>query len=604
VRDAAGHLNLATLALPATTTAAPGGTAWRWQLPEIALSGSNLTLEDRGTKPAARLALRDIALRLRGLSQDSTQPLDVELALRVADAGRLSSRGRFRADTLAYQGRVEASGIDLRPAQPYLQQAADLSLLSGKFGLTLDVTASPDRTSLRGEADVRDLRTVDNALKQDFVQWKRLRARKIEFDTTPRPQLHIRELIADAPYARVVVGADRSLNLSHVLRRDDADADNSDDETAPTMDFVIDILRINNASANFSDLWIQPHFAVGIQDLGGTIRGLSSQDGTRATVDLQGAVDRYAPVTISGEINPLSAALYSNLSMSFRNMDLTSVTPYSGRFAGYEIRKGKLSVDLEYHIKSRKLDAKHHLVVDQLELGDHIDSPDATSLPVRLAIALLKDRHGVIDVQLPVSGNLDDPKFRLGPLVWKMVVNLVVKVVTAPFALLGNLFGGGEDVNQVTFIPGTAQLDELGRQRVEGLRKAMVERPGLRLDLPAAWSAEVDRPAMLRRQLEAQLADVAPLAGTDRYRQLVAAWQEEAGKAPLPGKTEAEIEAALLGRYVVGDGELEDLGRRRAMAIQELLFATQQIDPVRVFVVDGKPAAADAQALRIDLLLK
>jgi hypothetical protein len=223
---------------------------------------------------------------------------------------------------------------------------------------------------------------------------------------------------------------------------------------------------------------------------------------------------------------------------------------------------------------------------------------------VRLAIALLKDRHGVIDVQLPVSGNLDDPKFRLGPLVWKMVVNLVVKVVTAPFALLGNLFGGGEDVNQVTFIPGTAQLDGLGRQRVESLRKAMVERPGLRLDLPAAWSAEVDRPAMLRRQLEAQLAEVAPQAGPDRYRQLVAAWQEEAGKAPLPGKTEAEIEAALLARYVVGDGELEDLGRRRAMAVQELLFATQEIDPVRVFVVDGKPAAADAQSLRIDLLLK
>jgi hypothetical protein len=298
-----------------------------------------VTLEDRGTKPAARLALRDIALSVRGLSQDSRQPLDVALALRVADSGRLASRGRFRADTLAYQGRVEASGIDLRPAQPYLQQAADLSLLSGKFGLTLDVTAGPERTSLRGEADVRDLRTVDNALKQDFVQWKRLRARKIEFDTAPRPQLRIRELIADAPYARVVVGADRSLNLSHVMRRTDADAGNTDDETAqpapvaepgdaipaavvaaPAMDLIIDILRINNASANFSDLWIQPHFAVGIQDLGGTIRGLSSQEGTRATVDLQGAVDRYAPVTISGEINPLSAALFSDISMSFRNM--------------------------------------------------------------------------------------------------------------------------------------------------------------------------------------------------------------------------------------------------------------------------------------------
>lgn len=626
IRDASGQLNLAALLsarMPTATAAHDASAPWQWQVPSIQLTGGEVALEDRGVKPAARATLRDIALKVTGLSQDASQPLDVDLGLRVDETGRFAARGRLQTDAARFQGKAEASSIDLRPLQPYVQQAADLSLLSAKLGFAFDVDASPQRTSLRGEADIRDLRTVDNALKQDLVQWKRLRARQIEYDNAPRQRLRIQELAFDAPYARVMVGQDRSLNLSHVLRADTGAATPASASTQAGMDIEIGLVRVGNGSANFADQWIQPHFAVGIQDLNGTIKGLSSDERSRATVDLKGAVDRYAPVVISGEINPLSAALYSDMSLSFRNLDLTSATPYSGRFAGYEIQKGKLSAELVYHISSRKLDARHHIVVDQFELGDPVESPDATSLPIRLAIALLKDRHGVIDIQLPVSGNLDDPQFRLAPLVWKMVVNLVVKAVTAPFALLGSLFGGGEELNQVTFIPGTAQLDDAGRQRLESLRKAMVERPSLRLDVPAAWSPDIDRPAMLRRQLEAQLADVAARSGSDRYAQLLAAWQEEAGNASLPpavaafekekrqrkdaqppAETLAQLEEALLARLVVDDEELADLGRRRAQAIQDVLFETQDVDPVRVFVVDGKPAAADAQQLRIDLLLK
>jgi hypothetical protein len=280
-------------------------------------------------------------------------------------------------------------------------------------------------------------------------------------------------------------------------------------------------------------------------------------------------------------------------------------------------------VELTYRIKDRKLDAGHHFLIDQLELGERVESPDATSLPVRLAIALLKDRHGVIDVSLPVTGSLDDPQFRLAPLVWKAIFNLVVKAATAPFALLGSLFGGGEEVNQVNFAPGTATLDDAGRQKLESLRKALIERPALRLDVPAAFSPEVDRPAMLRRQLDAQLAAVAPKAGPDRYTQLVAAWRADAGTTPLPALAAAfeadrrkpkdaqppadalpQLEQALLDRFVVGDEELADLGKQRATAIQDILFATQEVDPVRVFVVNGAPAKSDAQQLRIDLVLK
>ena len=601
-RNGDGSLNLATLA--GTQPSTQGGQAWRWSLPELTIADSDLSLEDRGIKPVPRVVLHDLGLHVTGLTQDLAKPIDVELAVSVGAGGSLVARGRAQPDPGSFTGRIEARDIDLRPLQPYIAQQADITLLSGRVGAALDVQASPTHLVVRGEAAAQDLRTVDNVLRQDFVQWKRLRASGLEFDSAPKPRLHVRQLDADSPYARVIVGSDRQLNLSQILHQSTPEPTARSSVLQPPLGVTIDLVRIQGGAANFSDLWIQPNFAVGILDLVGTVQGLSSQEGSRATVELKGAVDRYAPAVIRGEINPLSASLFSDLAMSFRNMDLTTVTPYSGRFAGYEIKKGKLSLDLDYHIQSRRLDAKHHVVLDQLELGDHIESPDATSLPIRLAIALLKDRNGVIDVQLPVSGSLDDPQFRVAPLVWRMLGNLVIKVATSPFTLLGNLFGGGDEVNQVVFVPGTVELDEPSRQRLESLRKAMVERPGLRLDVPAAWSAEVDRPALLQRQLAAQLAEVAPTAGPDRYQQLVAAWREEAGAQPLPATTAEGIEKALLERYAVGEEELEDLGRRRALAIQDLLFATRELDPVRVFVVDGKPAAADAQQLRVDLQLK
>ena len=658
-READGSLNLTALAGPGKPAAAAGPAApmqpaattagatpavatpaWTWQVPEIAVSDLKLAIEDRSVKPAAQIVVHDLTLSLQNLTQDDSKPLAVDLSLRVGEMGRIASRGDLSLHDLAYKGRLEISDLDLTPVQPYLQRETDMTLLSGRLGAALDIGYKGGSVSAGGDVDVRDLRSIDNLLKQDFVKWTRLQARGAEFRSSPQ-RLRIRELVADAPYARVIVGGDRALNITHVLHPGALPAAPEADDSAapaepaaavekpvaaaaaPPMDIAIDLVRINNATANFSDLWIKPNFAVGIVDLGGTVKGLSSKADSRAVVDLKGSVDRYAPVLISGQINPLSATVYSDIAMSFRNMDMTTVTPYSGHFAGYEISKGKLSVELSYKVQDRKLNAGHHFVIDQLELGERVESPDATGLPVRLAIALLKDRHGVIDVDLPVTGSLDDPKFRLAPLVWKAIFNLIAKAATAPFALIGSLFGGGEDVNQVSFVPGTATLDDAGRQKLESLRKALVERPGLRLDVPAAFSADIDRPAMLRRQLEAQLAAVAPKAGPDRYRQLLAAWQAEAGTAPLPPLAAAfeadkrkpkdaqppaesipELEQALTGRFVVGDEELTDIGKQRAAAIQDVLFATQEIDPVRVFVVNGAPAAADAKQLRIDLVLK
>jgi hypothetical protein len=584
--NAAGRLNLQDLlgttpaaTQPAATVAAP----WHYEVPDIRISGLLLNAEDQGLDPHPRLQLGDITLGLQGYSSDDTRPVDLTLALQVNHSGHLQAAGQVLPRDLSGKGTLALTGIDLTALQPYLQRDTDMTLLSGRLGAQLALQRTGSGALLaQGDAEVSDLRSVDNLLRQDFVKWERLQARGIEFRSDPQ-RLRVRELLARAPYARVVVGGDRILNLTHILNppgkariQVQTEGQSAVAALGPPPDIAIGVVRIEKAAANFADFWIKPNFAVGLLDLDGSIKGLSSKAGSRAQVDLHGMVDRYAPAVIGGEINPLAASAYSDLSMSFRNMDLTTVTPYSGHFAGYQIRKGKLSVELSYKIKDRQLDAGHHIVIDQLELGERVESPDATALPVRLAVALLKDRHGVIDVQLPVTGSLDDPQFRLSPLVWKALLNLVSKAATAPFALLGGLFGGSdEQINQIAFAPGSSTPDAASQARLETLRKALVERPGLELEVPAAWSPEHDRAALVRRQL--------------------------ALRPPVAGDQSA---AEALPEPVVSDAELAELGKARAAAVQDALFSQGGIDPARVFVTNGAPASADAQQLRVDLTLR
>jgi hypothetical protein len=272
-----------------------------------------------------------------------------------------------------------------------------------------------------------------------------------------------------------------------------------------SMAIAVDAIDIVDGSANYADLWIQPHFAVGIQSLNGSILGLSSNPNSHAKVELKGKVDRYAPVHIWGETNPLAATTYSDIKMNFKGVELTSATPYSGHFAGYKIEKGKLSVDIDYKIENRQLTAAHKFVIDQLELGERVESADAIHLPLKIAVALLKDRNGVIDIDLPVTGSLDDPQFRVGPLIWKAVLNLLTKIATAPFALLGHLFGGGEQMNYIDFDPGSAVLDASEHDKLVALVKALKEKEKLELDVPITYSADVDRPGLAAAHLNQRL---------------------------------------------------------------------------------------------------
>ncbi len=620
---------------------------WVVALPLIETSGLKITFEDRTIEPVVAVTLAPVDVKLTAFESTLAEPLGVEARIGIDGEGEFTTHGTVDLNTTATALDLELKNFDLRGMQPYIARVTDMTLTSGKLGVKGKLALNPakqDDTLLprfAGTVDVARLHTIDNALEEDFIRWDALRALGVEYDQQ-RSRLAIKEIITRRPYARVIIASDGTINVTQVLSPQRLADEAAGGEPAPAadekpFDVRVGIIRVDKASANFADYSLAPFpsFATGIQELSGTVSGISSSPDSRAEIKLVGKVDAYAPVTIEGEVNYLSADTFTDLKLAFDNMELTTFTPYSGKFAGYRIEKGKLSVQFNYHVENRKLDAQHKVVLNQLQLGERVESKDATKLPVRLAVALLKDRNGVIDLDLPVTGSLDDPKFRLGPLIWKIVVNVITKIVTAPFALLGKLFGGGEQVNQLTFAPGGSEPQGESRARIESVSKALLERPGLELEVPMVVNPDLDRPKLQRVRLEERLVvvkrhellakrkpvdtlDAAMLADRNEYYRLLneLALQEQIiaedvakknRKGPEPEMLESEITALedlVLPHIEVPDTDLAELGRQRAQTVQDLLLASGEIEPARVFVITAPPAPNEGGLIRMDLSLR
>ncbi|HEY6457075.1 MAG TPA: DUF748 domain-containing protein [Steroidobacteraceae bacterium] len=645
-----GSATTATPAPPVTATSASAPT-WTVKVPSVDLHGLAVDFQDRTLKPAPTVKLAPLDVSVAQFQWPFGPALAVQLKAGLDNSGSVTAQAQVTLPDVAVKAHAQLTGFNLPVVQPYLARYTALTLLSGQLGAKVDLERdAKGRLTVAGETAVTGFRTIDDELRLDFIKWDRLTIAGIKYRSDPA-SLSIGTVRAQAPYARVIIDRNRHLNITEALEpAGTATVAPPPEATTPaasattrtvalaapahstSMPLAIRTVVITNGSANYADQWIQPHFAIGIQQLNGSIDGLSSAAASRAKIDLTGSVDRYAPAHIWGETNLLSQSTYTDISMSYRGIELTGVTPYSGHFAGYKIAKGKLTADLKYHIENRKLTASHHIVVDQLQLGDKVESPDAINLPLKLAISLLKDRNGVIDLDLPVTGSLDDPQFRIGPIIWKVFVNLLEKAVTAPFSLLGHLFGGGDHVNIVEFAPGSAALDATAKARLDSITKALDARPGLELDVPNTFSTVTDTPALAQGRLHsllqqrAGIAEDAPLPTEPaaQFNLLLTQYRAELGaKAPLPpltmtltsakkvkGETpdyapaSAELTAALLGRVKVADTELQKLGNERAHAVQDALLRGTDIDPARIFLINGAAQPPPGSTVRLELALK
>ncbi len=651
---------------PAAGAAADSSSSWRFDLREFALRDASISAEDRGTKPAVKVMLAPLSLTLQGASLDLAKSLKVAFDTRINDSGSVSVSGQMTPRPLSANVALKLSGIELATLQPYVAQYTSMTLQGGTLNADgiLRYGFSKPVLQFAGNLSVAKLHTIDNALLQDFITWDRLDVQGLKYQHDP-DRLDIDQVLAVKAYARVIIEPDTTNNVQRVLagpgatvtalagpgetpitatappaprtkrhHRSNGRAQASiASAPAPGMPLTIKTILIQSSETDFADLSVKPNFATGIQQLEGSVSGLSSQAKSRAHVDLHGSVDQFAPVSIVGDLNVSSAALFTDLTMSFHNIELSTFNPYSGKFAGYNISKGKLNTDLHYLVEGRKLDAQHHIVIEQLEFGDKTESKEAVSLPIKLAVALMKDRDGVIDLNIPVTGSLDDPQFKLGPIIWKVFVNILEKAVTAPFALLGSLFGGGPDMQFIDFKPGAAELDAAAVQKAQTIVKAMSERPQIKIEVPIAAVKELDAPLLVEAQLQAHIQAVqssgavhkksaaVPFEQLDPASQLdllAQIYTQDAGSQPKypdsiaamkskPDSVAAKIDYlthALRDRITVGEAELTALGQQRAMNLQQALLNGTQIDADRVFLVSNDKAKNDAGRVRLEMSLR
>ncbi len=625
--------------------AAAAAPEWKLQLKRLAITNAQVDLQDRTVTPAVDFKLAPLALEASDLSLDMNQPVPITLETTLDGVASLKAQGQVIPETLAAELDVALAGLPLPKLQPYFADMAAVDVARGTLSATGKASlAAPDAEPylrFAGEATVAQFQAVDRAQKEELVSWKQLQIEGMDLALWP-DALIVKRMTFQQPFLRAVIAPDQSINLVRVISPETGVSapavavQTAAPTTAPEMTIRIDEIRLQRATLSFADNFIQPNFQARIESLDGSIRGLSTQPNSRAKVDLEGfVVNKFSPVTIHGELNPFRYDQQTDLKLAFRNIDLPVFNPYSGRYAGFAIAKGKLTTELDYKIRDRKLEAGHRIVLDQLEWGEATESQEKVSLPIRLATSLLKDRNGVIDINFPVAGTLDDPSFRIGPVVWQIVKNLVVKIVTAPFAFLGSLFEGAEDAQFVVFTPGDATLTPEQQQGLAALAKGLADRPQLRIEVPAAPVPELDTEALTERRFLAALGALAKtpegetfaldaLEPEDRIDLLRDLYKEQFGsRAKIPDAAEPPedadraakrglrdahevtwLTAELLPRFAPTDAELTALGQARAEAIQSALLTAGELDPARVFVTGVAPLPAKDGKVSLELALK
>lgn len=648
-----GALNLATLLPPAAPAAreAKPEPAWSLELEKLALDECGVRFEDRVPATPVVVTVDPLSATVDRFSLAKGRRINVGVRARVNRGGSLTANGSVVLEPLSASLRVDGRALDILPVQPYFTDRVNLLLTSGQLtasgDLALSTTARGIRATYKGRAGVDKLAAVEKSTSEDFVKWDTLFLGGVEFASDP-PALTIAEVSLSSFYSRLAINADATLNLRGVMVPiAPAGAPPPGSPPAPSpaalapgepaapaetgMPIRIAKVTLQGGTVDFADRLVKPNFSTSLKEVGGRLTGLSSDEASTADLDLRAKLEDYAPLEISGKVNPLARELAVDLKVAFHDIDVSPLSPYSGKYVGYTISKGKLFLDLSYSIANRRLKATNTLFVDQLTLGDPVDSPTATKLPVRLALALLKDRKGEIHIDLPLSGSLDDPKFSVWGLVGEALENIIVKAATAPFALLGSLFGHGEDLSSVEFDEGRVALGAAGVEKVKTLVKALTDRPALKLDVTGYVDPLRDGEGLRRlhfeRKLKAQkvkdLASHGVAVDTsvddlklepDEYpRYLELAYKDETFPKPrnvlgmakdLPG---AEMEKLMLTHLTVTDDDLRVLAQQRADEVKNQL-ARAGVGGERVFVVEPKTLAAQKKdalkSSRVDFVLR
>ncbi|MBU9688745.1 DUF748 domain-containing protein [Burkholderia multivorans] len=685
-----GNIDLAAFASPAQPAvpqrtvarkAQAAAPSWHYRIDALNVKEASANFTDLSTPRPVKLAIKPLDLSVQKLGDDMTKPLPVQLKATLNRKGSLNVAGDVTAQPLKLALKIDGNRVDAAAFEPYFGSALNATiasaLLNAQGNLTFAQAKGTMRAAYRGNVALVDVRMLDKATSDPFAGWRSLALTNLKANYDDKgTDVDAARVTFSNFYGRVLLDAQGRLNLNDIVAKETGPAqsltrDASKSEPVPLSPGVtppaaaqaasaaaaqqasapaaasatvvvkaapapqrpvrmhFGELVLQNGRVTYTDNFIKPNYTANLVAIKGTVGAFGTDSTTSAPVDVAANLAGNGPISIKGSVNPLIDKPALDLTATAHDIELTNLTPYSAKYAGYPITKGKLNVDLHYQLANDQLKANNHIFIDQLTFGDHIDNDTATKLPVKLAISLLKNTRGEIDVNLPVSGSLSNPEFSVGGLIWRALLNLIAKAVTSPFSLLAHAFGsGGEDLGYVEFAPGSAVLTDAQQKKLDTVVKMLTEKPSIRLDLigrvdpdkdtPGLRTAYVDR--LVRQQklkdvvgqgesIDPMTVNVEP-GEYDKY--LTRAYKAADFKKPrnLIGlqKTlpEADMKKALAEHAPADDNALRALAQQRAQAVRQYLDG--KIDAKRVFVVapklDAKGIEDKGATTRVDFGLQ
>jgi len=603
---------------------------WAVWLKEITLQDHSIDFDDHTVATPAHVEVRALTVKTHDVRIPITKALPLEVGMQLNGTGTIRVNGSVLPNPFQADVTLVLNDIAIRPFQPYFEKFARIDVQFGTINLDGSMHLATEHPSgplmlYEGNLGIEGLSVADRGQGDEVASLQALSLKGVRVTVDPTT-VSIKEVGLQQPMAHLVVQPDGGLNLGK-LAAESPPSTSADEKAAkpqkdknPPIPVTVGVVKLAKAAVTFRDESVQPHVLTGLSNFTGTIKGLSSKQLARADVDLTGRVGQAAPLKIAGTINPLSEDAFTDLTITLGGMDLTAESPYSGKYVGYGLSKGKLSLDLKYTISQKQLEAENKVLVDQLTFGEKVDSPDATSLPVKLAVALLKDRKGRIDIDLPIRGDLKDPDFKYGKVVISTLLNLLAKIVASPFALMGKLVPGGddEDLQFIEFSPGSAAVIDEELKKFETLVKGLEERPGLRLEITGAADPVRDRNMLALQKLNAQMLArwqqrkgvkevdlpiaeeeraIKELFDQQRSQQPVAAPAEGAQVDSKPLTIE-DMRRQLVAAIPVPESDLRFLAQQRAEQIRGQLAGDGKLADDRVFLTEVDLTASDRDKVR------
>lgn len=593
---------------------------------DVELSGGDLHFTDNSQGRHFDEHFTPLDLHVQHLS---TRPEDrsdlVGLNINIGGSGRLTVSGDLSTIPTRFDIRLTARDIPLATFQPYLEDRLPVQIGGGALAFDLSLAqgqpAQASQLKVSGQAAVTGLEIRLKGGDDPVLAWEEVSANGMELDLTP-DRLSIGEIAVKGLDTSFRIYADGRTNIGEILRQAQGEPAETAEQppqeapapTGPAFQYAIGRVTVSGSRLMYSDELIRPNVRVRIEDLSGEIGNIASAAGEKTTLALAGRIGQYGTAKIDGTTHLAAPKQDLKAKVAFANVELTSFSPYAGKFAGYTIDKGKLFLDLGYTLVNGRIRGENHAVFDQFELGGKVDSPDALNLPIKFALSLLRDRQGRIDLDLPIEGDVDAPGFKLGPLVVKALVNLVTRIVTAPFDFIAGMFGGGPEMEYAVFEPGDGILPAAEHEKILPLSKALAERPRLVVEIQGWADPDADGGALRQDKLDALLAAAGPDPSTSalataydgffgagaasalRTELAAGSTAGETAEPPVNADPEAayrdELDRRLLAAQPVTEEELIALAYTRGEQVMKLLVQEGGVEAERVFVRRGEIAKA------------